>query len=236
MSESVKVLLLEDDPHQAEVVLSTLAQAGYEAKHSDTVASFNDAAKAETFDLLILDWELPDSTGIEALRFVRETLSWKVPVIFLTHRDAEEDIVQALESGADDYLIKPVRTMELSARLKALTRRLGIGSAPAQLEIGPFTIDDEHRMISRDGQEVQLTSKEYELATLLFKNVGRLFSRKLLLKEIWSIDSDITTRTVDAHISAIRRKLKVRTESGYRIKTIYQHGYRLEKLADADGE
>lgn len=234
MSDELKVLYLEDEQAQADALLAILQGSDYECTHCKNAESFLEALKTDEFDLLILDWELPDMSGIEALERVRTFLNWNGPVLFVTNRDAEQDIVAALEKGADDYMVKPFRRSELLARLNALVRRAGLLDDKNIVEAGPFAVDQQHRRVLVDGEAVTLTTKEYELATLLLKNVGRLFSRKYLLKHIWSIESEISTRTVDAHVSSLRRKLKIRAESGYRIKTVYQHGYRLEKLVDSE--
>lgn len=232
MHEDLKLLYLEDDKTQADALMAILQDSGYQATHCECAETFLETLKADEFDLLILDWELPDMSGIEALEQVRSFMNWQGPILFVTNRDAEQDIVAALEKGADDYMIKPFRRSELLARLNALVRRAGLLDEEDQIEVGPFTIDQQHRKILVNGEPANLTTKEYELALILFKNVGRLFSRKYLLKHIWSIESEISTRTVDAHVSSLRRKLSIRAESGYRIKTVYQHGYRLEQLME----
>lgn len=233
MSEDLKLLYLEDDQTQADALMAILQDSGYQCTHCSNAESFLEILKTDEFNLLILDWELPDMSGIEALEQVRSFMRWTGPILFVTNRDAEQDIVAALEKGADDYMVKPFRRSELLARLNALVRRAGLLDDKGQVEIGPFIVDQQHRRILVEDKAVTLTTKEYELAVTLLKNVGRLFSRKYLLKHIWGIESEISTRTVDAHVSSLRRKLNIRAESGYRIKTVYQHGYRLEELMDS---
>lgn len=234
MSDDLKLLYLEDDQNQADALLAILQDSGYECTHCQNAESFLETLRTDDFDLLILDWELPDMSGIEALEQVRAFMNWSGPVLFVTNRDAEQDIVAALEKGADDYMVKPFRRSELLARLSALIRRAGLLDEQDKIEVGPFTIDQQHRRILVNGEPATLTTKEFELALLFFRNVGRLFSRKYLLKHIWGIESEISTRTVDAHVSSLRRKLNIRADSGYRIKTVYQHGYRLEQLVDTE--
>lgn len=233
MSEDLKLLYLEDDRTQADALIAILQDSGYQCTHCENAELFLDHLNTDDYDLLILDWELPDMSGIEALEQVRSFMDWKGPVLFVTNRDSEQDIVAALEKGADDYMVKPFRRSELLARLNALVRRAGLLDDKDEIEVGPFTVDQQHRRVLVNNEEATLTTKEYELALILFKNVGRLFSRKYLLKHIWGIESEISTRTVDAHVSSLRRKLNIRAESGYRIKTVYQHGYRLEQLIDS---
>lgn len=233
MSEKIKVLYLEDEPAQAEVMFAVLQEAGYEYTHCATGSEFTKQLKVADYDLMILDWEVPDKTGVEILDSVRNFYNWNGPVLFVTQRDAEQDIVKALETGADDYMIKPYRRPELMARLTALVRRAGLLDGDSDIEVGPFVISQKHRKILVDNEPVSLTTKEFELGLLLMKNEGRLFSRRYLLKNIWDIDSDISTRTVDAHVSSLRRKLGLRVTSGFQIKTVYQHGYRFEKLLES---
>ncbi len=234
MAESIKILYLEDEMAQAEAMMQVLQDSGYNYTHCQTGSDFLAKLEENEYDLLILDWEVPDKAGIEVLEHLRSYLHWSGPILFVTHRDAEQDIVSALEKGADDYMVKPFRRSELEARLNALIRRAGLADNQQEFKMGPYTISQTHREVLLDGQAVALTTKEYELGVLLMKNVGRLYSRKYLLKNIWGIDSDISTRTVDAHVSSLRRKLGLRASSGYQIKTVYQHGYRLEKLLESE--
>ena len=160
-------------------------------------------------------------------------MSWRIPVLFLTQRDSESDIITALDAGADDYLVKPARPGELTARLNALGRRVsGENEGQEQIEIGPYVINLGKRSIVSSGEEVSLTDKDFDLAVFMFQNVGRLLSRDFLLERVWGISSNINTRTVDTHVSRLRRKLNIKPENGFRIKTIYQHGYRLEKVSE----
>jgi DNA-binding response OmpR family regulator len=162
---------------------------------------------------------------------VREPL----PVLFTTGRDREEDIVYALKSGADDYLVKPLRRLEFLARVDALLRRSrGHGrEEDAPIEAGAFHIDPRGRTLHRDGVAVELTQKEFEMAALLFRNVGRLLSRAYLLDTVWGISAEVSTRTVDTHASQLRIKLGLYPEGGWRLSAVYQHGYRLERLGSA---
>ncbi|AOE50842.1 response regulator transcription factor [Kangiella sediminilitoris] len=233
MSDDLKLLYLEDDQNQADDLLAILKDSGYGCTHCRNAGTFLEALKTDDFDLLIMDWELPDMSGIKALEQVRSFMNWKGPILFVTNRDSEQDIVDALEKGADDYMVKPFKRSELLARLSALIRKAGLLDDRGKIEVGSFTVDQSNRRVLVNGEPVMLTTKEYELAVILFKNVGRLFSRKYLLKHIWGIESDISTRTVDAHVSSLRKKLKIRADNGYRIKTVYQHGYRLERETEA---
>jgi DNA-binding response OmpR family regulator len=229
----MKIALLEDEIEQARNLVELLKQHDHSCEHFENGKSFLYAVLHNSFDLLILDWQLPDIEGTEVLKQLRAELNWRVPVLFLTQRDSESDIITALDAGADDYLVKPARPGELTARINALSRRTGSETSEQEaLEIGPYKIDLGKRAIIAFSEEVSLTDKDFDLAVFMFQNVGRLLSRDFLLERVWGISSNINTRTVDTHVSRLRRKLNIKPENGFRIKTIYQHGYRLERVSD----
>lgn len=229
------IALLEDETEQARNVQALLAEHNHECDYFTTGHSFLAAVTHRSFDLLILDWQVPDIDGIEVLKHVRRQIDWPIPVLFLTQRDSEEDIVRALDGGADDYLSKPARPSELIARIGALGRRSNPESDKEILAFGPFRIFTQTRQVSLHGETLTLTDKDFDLAFYLFRNQGRLLTRDLLLERVWGVSREINTRTVDTHMSRLRRRLGIKPENGYRIKTIYQRGYRLEAV-DASGE
>ncbi len=223
--------LLEDDAPQADMVCEWLQSEGHSVHAADTGLEFIRLLKGQPCDAVILDWELPDTTGVEVLQQIRQLLTLDTPVLFTTQRDAESDIVAALEAGADDYLVKPLRRAELVARIKALLRRAGVDQqATKVLTLGPIELNLVSHQARVNGELVKLTNKDMELATFVVANLGKILSREYLLQAVWGLGADITTRTVDVHISRIRRKLGINPDMGYCLKTIYQHGYRLEKL------
>lgn len=226
---SIKIGVLEDDHPQAELLQSWLLDEGYTTYWSDTGAGLIERLEQEKPDALILDWCLPDCEGIEVLKELRTNKGFNGPVLFATAKDSEEDIVRGLSAGADDYLVKPLRRSELLARLAALWRRI----APRQsnrYHIGPIEVQPDQQRILVAGDVVQLTGTEYRLAACLLENEDKLLSRDFLLKEVWGVGADIDTRTVDVHIGKIRRILRIGPEIGYCIRTVYRHGYRLERL------
>jgi DNA-binding response OmpR family regulator len=225
----VRIAMLEDDPAQAQVMQEWLAAAGHACHVFDTSRPLLAALRRESFDLLVLDWQVPDLSGIEVLRRVRADLEERVPVLFVTGRDAERDIVEALEAGADDYLVKPPRRLELVSRVHALWRRTaGAQAEPKVLEHPPYRLDFAERRAYLDGAPVELTPKEFEVAWVLFGHLGRLTSRGHLLEAVWGHGSEVTTRTVDSHVSRMRAKLDLRPERGFRLVSVYGYGYRLE--------
>jgi DNA-binding response OmpR family regulator len=228
---TVRIALLEDDIDQARLLVEWLRAAGHHCDGYTSSKLFLRAVKRESYDLLLLDWMVPEMNGLEVLRWVRDNIEWRVPIMFLTARDQEEDIVRGLEHGADDYLVKPAKQRELLARINALGRRVATVE-PDQLEIEfePYNIDLRHHRVSRAGEPVDVTQKEYELIVFLFRNIGRVLSRGHILESVWGRNPDINTRTVDTHVSRIRTKLAIQPEMGWKLSSIYQHGYRLERL------
>ena len=229
----MRIAYLEDDPDQAELMKAWMAEAGHQYQHFNSGGKFVNRISKDSFDCIILDWEIPDLTGLEVLSWIRQNYDESIPVLFVTQRQEEADIVEALEAGADDYLVKPVRQGEFSARLKALYRRTAdyASNTDAPMDVLPYTIDKAKEEISLNDQTIKLTKKEYDLAVFLFKNVGRVISRDHIMESVWGKYSDLNTRTVDTHISRIRSKLNIGEENGWRLNSIYMHGYRLDQLS-----
>ena len=224
----MQILLLEDDPVQAQMAIDWLTEADHAVRHWDTGAGIIEAVKSGIeFDLVVLDWEVPDGSGIEVLAEIRSHLNWHVPILFVTQRDAEADIVAALTAGADDYMVKQASRPEFLARVQALGRRLA--SDELDIEVGPYRFLPQSRRAFHGEEEVKLTAKEFDLALYMFRNVGKLLAREQILKDVWQV-SGLNTRTVDMHVSRIKKHLQIAPQNGYRVKTIYQHGYRLEAL------
>lgn len=227
----MRIALVEDDLAQAELMQVWLEASEHQCRHQISGQAFIKMVRQESFDLLIIDWCLPDMSGIEILKWVRDHLDWPIPVLFATSRNEEADIVLALESGADDYMVKPVKRSEMLARINALGRRSQTGAVEAQiLEFGIYTVDQNRHIIRRSDEAIEMTQKEYDLAVFLFQNSGRLVSRGHILESVWGRNPDLNTRTVDTHVSRIRHKLHLGPESGWRLSTVYQHGYRLENI------
>ncbi len=231
----MRIALLEDDPQQAKIMELWLRDAGHDVQHYDTGRGFINGVARESFDVLLIDWVLPDISGHEVLKWVRGHTDWHVPVLFVTQLDSEENIVSALESGADDYMCKPVSEREMLARVGALARRAHpADDTQTSLVFEPYTIDPANRTITNAGESIVLTQKEYDLALFLFRHLGRVLSRGHILESVWGKNPEINTRTVDTHVSRVRKKLNIGAETGWRLTAIYQHGYRLEPIAEDD--
>ncbi len=228
----MRIVILEDDQDQADLLVAWLEEAGHQCAVYKDGNSFIRAYKQDSFDLVLLDWNVPKVSGIEVLAHLRAHLDAVVPVVFITQRDAEQDIVAALEAGADDYMTKPVREAETMARVNAIARRMGFGDENTSdaYDFPPYKIDTKLRRMFYNDEHVEMTQKEYELALFLFKNLGRVISRGHLLEMVWGTSAKLNTRTVDTHISRLRTKLELDKQENWQLISVYRHGYRLEQI------
>ena len=227
----MRIAIIEDDGVQGELVNGWLSADGHRCQTYTDARAFMRYFQRESFDLLVVEWDLPEMSGPDIVRWVREKADWQIPVLFVTNHGSEQDFVRALELGADDYMTKPVSREMLVARIGALCRRMGAGATKVPvLKMGAYEIDTQQRQISRKGQAVPLSEKEYSLAVLFFHNTGRLLSRDHILETVWGIRPGIPTRTVDTHVSRLRQKLGLKPEHGWRLKGVYHHGYRLDQM------
>lgn len=225
----MRVAFLDDEVEQTERISSLLQDAGHRVYAFSRGRALLNNLRSETYELIILDWEVPDTSGYEVLRAIRERMNLTTPVLFLTHRDSEADVVQALQAGADDFLIKPARERELLARVDVLSRRGRAGAAGESIQAGPFRIDPVRRCIERDGTLLELTRREYEVAELLFRNLGQVLSRGHIMETVWGRGDAASTRTVDMHVSRVRQVLGLSAAIGLKLTAIYGYGYRLER-------
>jgi DNA-binding response OmpR family regulator len=233
------IALLEDEPRLTQEVKDLLVQAGHSVVTFADGHQIMQGLRKDTFDLFVLDWQVPGPSGMDVLLHLREVLKLSSPVIFLTSHSAEEQIVQALGAGADDYCSKPLRPFEFMARIAALQRRMLPPSNIAhEGELLPgFLFDSINRTITIDGHLVSLTEKEYELSRLLFENPERPISRTRLMKDIWGREEDALSRTLDVHISWIRRKLNIGANAEkVRLVVVHGYGYRLMKMPPVVGD
>jgi len=226
----MRIAILEEDPALADQMAHALEDAGHRTRLFRAGATLVTTLKRDTFDLLLLDWNLPDMSGGDVLSWAREHLESVPPVLFVTSRGDEADIVRTLNLGAGDYVVKPIKIAEFQARVSALMRR----SFPAPVadiqEFSDVRFDLSRQIVVVGGTEIVVTNKEFSLALLLFQNLDRPLSRAYLLDKIWGVSPDLQTRTLDAHVSRIRSKLRLRPEAGYRLAPMYSYGYRLEKF------
>ncbi|RZL93850.1 MAG: response regulator transcription factor [Variovorax sp.] len=227
------IALLEDDIDQRDLAVLWLTDGGHTVSTFEDTRAITEALKGERFDLLLLDWMLPDGTGGDVLTWVRQNLGWSIPVVVLTSRDDEATVLAGLDAGADDYVVKPPKPLELLARIAAISRRFKVGGLPV-LRMGDYEIDVPRHRLSMDRAAVALTQKEFELSVYLFQNPGVLLSRDHLLNKVWGINAEVDTRTVDTHISRLRKKLKLDGTKGWKLTPVYGYGYRFDRAEAAD--
>ena len=230
----MRVAILEDDADQAELIGQWVMQAGHSVASHSSGAGFLRAVRRDSFDLYLLDWMVPDISGIEVLGTLRRELDDHTPVVVATAKDEEHFIVRALEAGADDYLVKPVSRGELIARINAVLRRAGGGKPDVEvLDAEPYSLDLRAKTVRLNDEELSLTNREFELAVFFIRNAGKMISRVHLLEAIWGIENQsVSTRTVDTHVSRLRKKMKLNESNGWKLSAIYQHGYRLERVSE----
>jgi DNA-binding response OmpR family regulator len=200
-----RVLVVEDDADIADVLRRSLRNEGYEVKTSTDGVEALDVAAGFVPDLVVLDLGLPRLDGVEVCRRLRE--EGDVPILMLTARAETDDRVTGLDSGADDYLVKPFERQELLARIRALLRRRPPRGA-ASLEVGDLKLNPDTREVRRGEREIELTNREFELLEFLLRNERLVISRERLLDEVWGYDPMAATNTIDVFISNLRRKLE----------------------------
>lgn len=233
----MRVAILDDDPHVLESVSTAMSHAGFTCKTYRLSRELMQDLKRESFDLLMVDWLLPDLPGIEVIKAVRTQLNSEMPILLVTARDAERDVIEALDAGADDYMVKSSRTGELVARVRALLRRTRTKPEVERVfELGPFKLDTRTHDAWRTGKHIELTQKEFNLALLLLKNIGKPLSRGHIREIVWGRGTEVPSRTMDTHISRVRSKLDLRPDSGFLLAPVYSYGYRLEQLDHEDQE
>lgn len=222
--------IVDDNREISALVQLWLEQAGHSVSVFYHGEDFVYTCHRHHFDAILLDWILPDLDGDKILQQLRKQPGWDTPVIFVTARNREGDVADILELGADDYIIKPLHQKELLARIGAVTRRRNKFTQPEILGYGIYQIDLRSRTVYRDKVPVKLTEMEFNLVCFIFSNVGHLLSRDQILSSVWRYDANLNTRTVDTHMSRIRKKLQITEENGWRLSSIYQRGYRLEQF------
>ncbi|HSG22232.1 MAG TPA: response regulator transcription factor [Azonexus sp.] len=221
--------VVEDSRSQAKVLEALLKSEGHQVEIFAEGLACLEALKTRSFDFFIIDWTLPDIGGDEVLKYIREHCGWDVPVIFCTGRTTEESASDILRLGADDFMPKPIRYMEFMARVESLLRRRQSKGASA-LRFGSIEVDLAGRRVRLAGVDVDLTQREFDLAVVFLRNVGRVLPREELLASVWVRDTEVDSRTVDTHASRLRKKLGLGGESGLMLSSVYGQGYRLDTV------
>lgn len=232
--------VLDDEPIELDRLHEVIGSMVMEGGILPQISSFSNGSdlirrlRRDTFDLLILDWGLPDITGIDILLWINDHLEVPPAIIMLTGRSDEKAVVDALSAGASDYIQKPFRANELTARIrnvlrhhKVLTSRGSVLGLSEILAYGDIVFDTVKQVAYKGCVDVQLTPREYKLALLLFMNIDRPLSRQYLYDHLWTRDEEFSSRSLDTHIYRIRTKLGLTAENGWVLNTVYGYGYRL---------
>ncbi len=221
-----KLLLIEDDDMYATLITDCLKAEKHVVELAGTLLEAEELLSAFQYDLLVIDWQLPDGNGISFIRKLRKT-GRTLPILMLTVRDGMGSKEEGFDSGADDYLAKTAQTREIVVRIKALLRRPG-DYKQAMVSVGDIEIDFGGRVITKAGQKVHLYPKEFLILEYLLKNPGRVFSAEELLERLWPSDTDATSHTVRSCVNRIRAKLDD-AKSDSLIETVHKSGYKLNQ-------
>jgi two-component system phosphate regulon response regulator PhoB len=225
------ILVVEDEPAIQELVAFACGTVGFDVRRADCVAAAEGEMRSALPHLVILDWMLPDRPGVELLRRMRgDDRTRAVPVIMLTARSAEEDRVIGLDAGADDYLSKPFSPRELLARVRAVLRRSGADDGPDEVTQGPLAIDSRRHEVRVSGRAVKMGLPEFRLLRFLAANPDRVFSRRMLLQQVWTDPASIEEQTVDVTVLRIRRALGTAGAAAL-VGTVRGVGYRFVPAA-----
>lgn len=220
----MKILLIEDEPGIVSVIMRGLSQAGMEVSVAGDGTTGLQMATSHTFDLIILDLMLPGMGGVQVCREIRK-VNDTIPVLMLTALSSTENVVTGLSSGADDYLTKPFKFVELEARIKSLLRRSLTGVKPKNIiSIGGLEIDKAAKIVNREGKPISLTSTEYRLLEFFADNKNMVLSRIQILENVWDIDFNMGTNVVDVYVNYLRKKIDA-GQSFKLIHTIFGMGY-----------
>ena len=224
---AASILIVEDEPAIQELVAYTCSSNGYSVRRADSVRAAREAIGAELPDMVLLDWMLPDRPGVELLKDLRTADRTRaLPVIMLTARGSEADRVVGLDTGADDYVVKPFSPRELASRIRAVFRRRAPQHSGEAVEYGPITIDPARHEVRAGGKPVRIGLAEFKLLSFLVSHPDRVFSRTQLLDSVWGDHVFIEERTVDVHVLRLRKALAP-FDAQHLVQTVRGMGYRL---------
>lgn len=225
----MQVAVIDNDPQQRSQMVEALRAAGWDCEVFDNLHRLAAQMKTDAPELLVYHWQ-PASEGLRALRAARQSDS-RLPVLLVIGQAAEQELVASLADGLTDFLAKPVRKADLLLRARVLATRANPGRQPPEtVEFGEFSFDIRGGRLTRRGIALSLTQKEFDLALLFFRNLGRPLSRATLHEAVWPQEAEFNSRTMDTHVSRVRNKLGLRPENGFRLAPVYSYGYRLEEI------
>jgi len=225
----MRIGVVDDDEATIAFITQVLGNSGYGCVPFRRSSDVIPALRSDTFDLLILDWNMPELDGLDILKWARGNIAACPPVIMLTSHSDKEDIAAALNAGADDFIVKPESALVIGARVDAVLRRTRAQPSIERYgQFGGYCFDRQDEQVSFYGEAVLLTAKEFALAHLFFCNLHKPLSRPYIMEKVWKSVADVSTRTLDMHVSRIRSKLRLCADNGYRLETVFGFGYRLE--------
>lgn len=226
----MNILVVEDDRDIREMVCRSLAQGELQAIGCRDMQEARQALEKQTPDCMVIDWMLPDGSGVELIRWLRRSAQYReIPILMLTARAQESDLITGLDAGADDYLTKPMSLRELNARVRALLRRPAVYNEQHDLlQVGPLRLNLRTHEVFVDSAAVELTPTEFRLLKLFLEHPRKVFSREQILNSVWGMNAFLGDRTVDVHILRLRKILKPHRIEGM-IRTVRGSGYRLSE-------
>ena len=231
----MRIGILEDDASLADELVEVISREGHRCFLHRSAESLMAFISHETVDLLLLDWDVQHGAASEVIRRVRDDRSRHIPVVILTSPSAEQDLITGLRAGADGYAAKPLRPALLLARIESLYDRWFPKPPVGRLErYGKYEFDAGSREVVARGTSIKLTSKEFAVALMLFRNQERALSRSYIFEAVWGSNLKTQTRTVDSHVSKLRTKLGLQGGNGFRLVPVYGFGYRLDVMAEGD--
>lgn len=224
----MRIAISDDDPEILEQIAGALKGHEHQCDQFSNGKDLIVALKRDTYDVVLLDWNMPQASGLDVLEWATEALEKPPAFILITSRSEKADIVKGLEKGASDYIVKPESDEVIRARIEAAGRSFHKPSQKRHVQFGNYKIDRLEETIEINGETPRLTAREFRVAMLFFDNLNRPLSRNYIFLQVWGGTVDLETRTLDMHVSRIRSKLALRPENGFAIQTIFGFGYRMD--------
>lgn len=222
----MRIAILDKDRVQTELICQIL-HGIHQCQHFDSGKALLDYVSHDGCELVVLAEPVRDMSSVEVIQALHDAL----PILLMVERTNEDAIAAALTAGANDYIIKPIRRGELITRVRILrNRHYPEQSMVEPIRFGPYLFDTRFALLTMAGKPLKLTQKEFELALLFFRNLGRPLSRAYILESVWTQEGEVPSRTMDTHVSRVRSKLGLRPENGFRLTPVYSYGYQLEQL------
>lgn len=227
----MKIAVFDVDITRLALICSVLHSANHQTRSFSNGHELLQNLRVENIDMLILEWRIPNQHAAEVMHWIRENFPSTFPVLFITSYSDGDGILEGLEAGATDYIVKPLRPHELNTRVQTLLRRAyPTQHQRAYIEFGHYVFETQSTQLSMSGKIIELTHKEFDLALLLFRHLDRPLSRAFMLDAVWPQKTDVPSRTLDTHISRVRNKLKLHPENGYQLVPVYSYGYQLLQI------